>query len=146
MSLEGKVAIVTGGGSGFGEGIVRSFVAAGARVIVADRDTASAERVASAVGTQAFAVTVDVSRDADVAVMVASAYDKFSDLDILVDERRRRPPAAAARGFDEGFLTGFWRSMSKPSTWRHATSCRASRRRSRRDSQHSLDRGSQPAP
>jgi 3-oxoacyl-[acyl-carrier protein] reductase len=85
MSLEGKVAIVTGGGSGFGEGIVRSFVAAGARVIVADRDTASAERVASAVGTQAFAVTVDVSRDADVAVMVASAYDKFSDLDILVN-------------------------------------------------------------
>jgi 3-oxoacyl-[acyl-carrier protein] reductase len=85
MLLEGKVAIVTGGGSGFGEGIVRSFVAAGARVIVADRDTANAERVATAVGAQALAVTVDVSRDADVAAMVASAYEKFGDLDILVN-------------------------------------------------------------
>jgi 3-oxoacyl-[acyl-carrier protein] reductase len=85
MLLDGKVAIVTGGGSGFGEGIVRSFTAAGARVIVADRDTANAERVATAVGAQALAVTVDVSRDADVAAMVASAYEKFGDLDILVN-------------------------------------------------------------
>jgi 3-oxoacyl-[acyl-carrier protein] reductase len=85
MLLDGKVAIVTGGGSGFGEGIVRSFVAAGARVIVADRDAPNAERVAAAVGAQALAVTVDVSRDADVAAMVASAYDNFGDLDILVN-------------------------------------------------------------
>jgi 3-oxoacyl-[acyl-carrier protein] reductase len=85
MLLDGKVAIVTGGGSGFGEGIVRSFTAAGARLIVADRDTANAERVATAVGAQALAVTVDVSRDADVAAMVASAYEKFGDLDILVN-------------------------------------------------------------
>ena len=38
MRLEGKVAIVTGGGSGFGEGIARKFVAEGAQVLVADRD------------------------------------------------------------------------------------------------------------
>ena len=38
MRLEGKVAIVTGGGSGFGEGIATKFVAEGAQVLIADRD------------------------------------------------------------------------------------------------------------
>ena len=44
MRLKDKIAIVTGGGSGFGEGIVRKFIAEGARVVVADRDQAAAER------------------------------------------------------------------------------------------------------
>ena len=51
MRLQGKAAIVTGGGSGFGEGIVRKFVAEGAKVIVADRDAANAQRVAEATGS-----------------------------------------------------------------------------------------------
>jgi 3-oxoacyl-[acyl-carrier protein] reductase len=85
MQLDGKIAIVIGGGSGFGEGIVRGFVAAGARVIVADRDGASAERVAASVGPAAHAVTVDVARDADAQAMVQAAYDNFGDLHILVN-------------------------------------------------------------
>ena len=44
MKLQNKIAIVTGGGSGFGEGIVRKFVTEGAKVIVADRDAKAAER------------------------------------------------------------------------------------------------------
>ena len=48
--LQGKCAIVTGGGSGFGEGIVRKFAAEGARVLIADRDEDSARRVAEAIG------------------------------------------------------------------------------------------------
>ena len=56
MRLKDKVAIVTGGGSGFGEGIVRKFVAEGAKVIVADRDAQAAERVAASVGSAARAV------------------------------------------------------------------------------------------
>ncbi len=50
MRLQGKIAVVTGGGSGFGEGIVRKFVAEGARVVVMDRDAANAARVAESLG------------------------------------------------------------------------------------------------
>jgi len=84
MRLKDKVAIVTGGGSGFGEGIVRKFVAEGAKVIVADRDAQAAERVAGSIGSAARAVTADVTVDADVARMVKSA-EQFGPLDILVN-------------------------------------------------------------
>jgi len=84
MRLKDKVAIVTGGGSGFGEGIARKFVAEGAKVIVADRDAHAAERVASSIGSAARAVTADVTVDADVARMVKAA-EQFGPLDILVN-------------------------------------------------------------
>lgn len=83
MRLQGKAAIVTGGGSGFGEGIVRKFVAEGARVIVADRDAAAAQRVAAATG--AVALTVDVARAVDAKRMVDAAFEHFGALDILVN-------------------------------------------------------------
>ncbi len=83
MRLQGKAAIVTGGGSGFGEGIVRKFVAEGAKVIVADRDAANAQRVAEATG--AVALTVDVARAEDAKRMVDAAYERFGALDILVN-------------------------------------------------------------
>lgn len=83
MRLQGKAAIVTGGGSGFGEGIVRKFVAEGARVIVADRDAAAAQRVAGATG--ALAITVDVARADDAKRMVDAAFEHFGALDILVN-------------------------------------------------------------
>src|SRR4051812_21819666 len=85
MRLAGKIAIVTGGGSGFGEGIARKFVAEGAVVIIADRDAAAAARVAEALGSQARAIVVDVSIDADVAAMAEAAYGAFGRLDILVN-------------------------------------------------------------
>ena len=85
MRLQNKVAIVTGGGSGFGEGIVRKFVAEGAKVIVADRDAGGAARVADAVGSSAKAVAADVTVDADVAKMIKAATDQFGALDILVN-------------------------------------------------------------
>ncbi|MBX3608040.1 MAG: glucose 1-dehydrogenase [Piscinibacter sp.] len=83
MRLQGKAAIVTGGGSGFGEGIVRKFVAEGARVLVADRDAANAQRVAAATGAQA--LVVDVAVAADAQRMVATAIERFGALDILVN-------------------------------------------------------------
>src|ERR1700758_5394875 len=85
MRLEGKVAIVTGGGSGFGEGIARKFVAEGAWVIVADRDAAGAERVAGSLGDRARPAVIDVSVDGDVRHMVDAAYDAFGAFHILVN-------------------------------------------------------------
>ena len=81
MRLQGKAAIVTGGGSGFGEGIVRKFVAEGARVIVADRDAAAARRVADATG--ALALTVDVARADDARRMVDAAFEYKEEFYIL---------------------------------------------------------------
>ncbi len=85
MRLNGKVAIVTGGGSGFGAGIVRKFVAEGAQVLVADLNLEGANEVATSVGAAARAMRVDVSDAADVRAMVGAAEVHFGRLDILVN-------------------------------------------------------------
>ena len=85
MRLANKVAIVTGGGSGFGEGIVKRFIAEGASVVVADINEDAARRVANAVGGKARAVRADVSVGRDVEAMVAAAVESFGTLDILVN-------------------------------------------------------------
>ena len=85
MRLAGKVAVVTGGGSGFGAGIVRKFVAEGARVVVADRNGEAAQAVAGASGASALAVTADVTRADDVRAMLDAAERHFGGLDILVN-------------------------------------------------------------
>ena len=84
MRLAGKVAVVTGAASGFGEGIARKFVAEGAKVVVADRDGDGASRVASALGAAAVGVRADVTKAGDVEAMLA-ASDRFGGLHILVN-------------------------------------------------------------
>ncbi len=85
MRLKDKVAIVTGGGSGFGAGIVRKFVAEGAQVIVADMNLGAALDVAAAAGPSARALRVDVSQATDVRLMMEAAELHFGHLDILVN-------------------------------------------------------------
>ena len=85
MRLAGKIAIVTGAASGFGEGIARKFVAEGARVVVADRDGEGARRVADALGSPAESVRADVTQAADVEAMVRTAIERFDGLDVLVN-------------------------------------------------------------
>ncbi len=88
MKLEHKTAIVTGGAAGFGQGIARRLAAAGARVVVADRDEAASVAVAAAIeehGGSAAPFQVDVSRAAEVAAMVDFALERFGGLDILVN-------------------------------------------------------------
>ncbi len=85
MRLEGRITIVTGAASGFGEGIARKFIAEGAKVVVADRDGAGAERVAAALGPHAVGVRADVTVAADVKAMIDRAAERFGGLDILVN-------------------------------------------------------------
>ncbi len=83
--LEGKVAVVTGGGSGFGAGICAKFVHEGAQVVVADIDLQAALDVAARLGPAARALRVDVTQAADLRVMLDAAQVHFRRLDILVN-------------------------------------------------------------
>jgi len=80
--LEGKVAIVTGAGSGIGEATARVMAREGASVVVADINRSAAERVARELGS-AVAVEVDVSDEASVVRMVETAVKSFGGLDVL---------------------------------------------------------------
>ena len=86
MTLDGKVAIVTGGGSGLGRASATALAAAGARVVVGDVDddgaAATVEAIQSA-GGEAIAQRVDVADQAQCGVLVAAAVDRYGRLDAL---------------------------------------------------------------
>ena len=94
MRLHGKNAIVTGGASGIGAGIVRRFVAEGARVAIADLNVAAAAALASELGAGAVALAVDVTDAASVAALAAAAASALGEIDILVNNAGvGHPPA-----------------------------------------------------
>ncbi len=88
MRLKGKTAIVTGGGSGFGEGTARRFAQEGCRVMVADINDEGGRRVVSeitAAGGQAAYQHADVSKDADWATLVKATLDVFGGLTTVIN-------------------------------------------------------------
>jgi 3-oxoacyl-[acyl-carrier protein] reductase len=83
MRLQDKVAVVTGGASGFGEGIVRRFAGEGAYVVIADLNDEAARKLAREVG--GLAVRADISHGADVKALTRAALERFGGIDILVN-------------------------------------------------------------
>jgi 3-oxoacyl-[acyl-carrier protein] reductase len=85
MRLTGRTAIVTGGASGFGAGIVRRFLQEGARVMVADINGNAAQQFATEMGDHALAQQVDVGDGASVQAMTQAALDAWGHIDILIN-------------------------------------------------------------
>ena len=84
--LAGRTAVVTGGGSGIGEGLAHACHAAGMRVVLADVEDDEAERVAGdvrALGGEALAVRADVSSSVAVEELAARAYEAFGEVHLL---------------------------------------------------------------
>ena len=83
--LAGKIAIITGAGSGFGTGMAEAYVREGAKVIVADINAEAGERVAKSLGANAKAITTDVSNGASVDAMVKACVDTFGVPDVVIN-------------------------------------------------------------
>lgn len=86
--LQGKVALVTGGGRGIGKGIAIRIAEAGADVIIGDIDRDSAEQTAKELGAdyeRAVAIQVDVTKKESIDAVVRKVLKEFSTLDILIN-------------------------------------------------------------
>ena len=82
MNVQEKVAVVTGGAHGIGEGLAKRFKAEGARaVVVADIDGEGAEKVAAGIG--GFAMYTDVAREADIRRLVDETTSRFGPIDLF---------------------------------------------------------------
>ena len=83
--LDNKIAIVTGAGGGFGEGIAKAYIAEGAKVIVADIRGEFSKKVADALGPNASSFTCDVSKEADIKALVDHTVKTYGTPDIVVN-------------------------------------------------------------
>jgi len=119
FQLEGQVAVITGGGTGIGEGIAKAYAAAGAKVVVGARRTEQIERVANEInetGGEALAVQTDVTETSQLEALADAAIDRFGSLSIWVNNAggspHRTPLAELSReGWDQCFdlnVTALW--------------------------------------
>lgn len=95
--LDGKVAVVTGGASGIGEGAVQLFAEEGARVLAADILDERGQSVVESIGPGAAYIHADVSKEADVAGAVAHALERWGRIDAIFNN-------AGAGGATQGLL------------------------------------------
>jgi NAD(P)-dependent dehydrogenase (short-subunit alcohol dehydrogenase family) len=106
--LDGKVAVVTGGGSGMGAEMARRFVAEGAKVVVADI-SGQQDAVARDLGSSSIAVRADVSKSADVRAMLDAAVETFGRLDILSNNAGVEGAMAPTGEYNEDEFDRVWR-------------------------------------
>ena len=100
--LDGMVAVVTGGASGIGRGIVERFLAEGAKVVIADVQDELGATVASKWGSEALFRHVDVADQAQVGDLVGVAVETFGGLHVMVNNAGRSSPLKKGL-FDEDF-------------------------------------------
>jgi NAD(P)-dependent dehydrogenase (short-subunit alcohol dehydrogenase family) len=121
FDLTGKVAVVTGGGQGIGEGIAKSLATAGAAVVVAARHADRIARVAddiNAAGGRALAVTTDVTDRAALVALADAAVDTYGGLDVWVNNAGGSPVLSPLNKLSEDDwdaclrlnLTAVWRA------------------------------------
>lgn len=104
FSLEGKVALVTGGSRGIGEAMALGFAKHGANVAIASRKMEDLEKVATAikkVGRRALAVSAHLGKLDDINKLVTSVYDEFGKIDILVNNAGTSPTLTPSLEVDE---------------------------------------------
>lgn len=106
LNFKDRAAIVTGGAKGIGQGIAYRLAEAGAKVLVADLDEATAQQTAKELtgkGWIAEAVKTDVSNEEEVMNMITACQQKFGSVDILVNNAGIYPPAPLAQMTEEQF-------------------------------------------
>lgn len=102
ITLEDKVAIVTGASRGIGEAIARCFAANGAKVVIASRKIDALTGVAESIGPSAVAVAAHTGKEADCAALVDAAVKTFGKVDILVNNAATNPYFGPMVDADEG--------------------------------------------
>jgi 3-hydroxyacyl-CoA dehydrogenase/3-hydroxy-2-methylbutyryl-CoA dehydrogenase len=85
MDINGKVAVVTGGASGIGQGVARALAAKGAKVAIFDLNEAANQAMVAELGEAAIAVKVDVSEEASVAAGIARTLQAFGAIHVCVN-------------------------------------------------------------
>ncbi len=109
FSMDGRVAIVTGGAGGIGSATARLLAKRGARVAVADLDLERAEAVAKDIGGQALAVRLDLEDEASIIAMINQVAGRFGRLDVLDNNAAFLSPEVARRDLDvETMDTALW--------------------------------------
>jgi meso-butanediol dehydrogenase / (S,S)-butanediol dehydrogenase / diacetyl reductase len=103
MRLNGKVAIITGGGSGIGKAVARAFVREGAQVVIAGRDGKKLAAAAAEIGEDCLAVSADVSCASGVQKLVSAALEKFKRINSLVNNAAVLLPGTAESLTEEDF-------------------------------------------
>jgi NAD(P)-dependent dehydrogenase (short-subunit alcohol dehydrogenase family) len=110
FSLEGRVAVITGGTRGIGLALAHGFAAQGARVVVASRKPeacAAAEAELGAAGAEALGVPTHLGRQADLAGLVSQTVDRFGSVDVLVNNAANALAMPLDSVTDEAFDKSF---------------------------------------